>query len=82
MKQEYTVMALILILVMQNVWLRRDFKRLWQAVDKTKYVNRYREIIAQTKDQTQAIKQLRQEFNELGLLQAVEISQLAHQDKS
>lgn len=82
MKQEYVVMALILILVMQNVWLRRDFKRLWQAVDKTKYVNRYREIIAQTKDQTQAIKQLRQEFNELGLLQAVEISQLAHQDKS
>lgn len=82
MKQEYVVMALILILVMQNVWLRRDFKRLWQAVDKTKYVNRYREIIAQTKDQTQAIKQLRQEFDELGLLQAVEISQLAHQDKS
>lgn len=82
MKQEYVVMALILILVMQNVWLRRDFKRLWQAVDKTKYVNRYREIIAQTKDQTQAIKQLRQEFNELGLLQAVEISQLAHQDES
>lgn len=82
MKQEYVVVALILILVMQNVWLRRDFKRLWQAVDKTKYVNRYREIIAQTKDQTQAIKQLRQEFDELGLLQAVEISQLAHQDKS
>lgn len=75
-------MALILILVMQNVWLRQDFKRLWQAVDKTKYVNRYREIIAQTKDQTQAIKQLRQEFNELGLLQAVEMSQLTHQDKS
>ncbi|AWY20620.1 hypothetical protein [Moraxella bovis] len=82
MKQEYVVVALILILVMQNVWLRQDFKRLWQAVDKTKYVNRYREIIAQTKDQTQAIKQLRQEFNELGLLQAVEMSQLTHQDKS
>lgn len=78
MKQEYVVLALMLILVMQNVWLRRNFKRLWQAVDKTKYINRYREIIAQTKDQTQAIKQLRQEFNELGLLQAVEISQLAH----
>ncbi|UNU73471.1 hypothetical protein LU293_00710 [Moraxella nasovis] len=48
-------------------------------MDKTKYVSRYLEILADTKDQTQAVKKLRQEFKELGLLQAVQISQIAHQ---
>ncbi|OPH38625.1 hypothetical protein [Moraxella equi] len=82
MKIEYILLGLLLLSFVNDILQKRKYQKLWQAVDKTKYVNRYREIIAQTKDQTQAIKQLRQEFDELGLLQAVEISQLAHQDKS
>ncbi|STZ55958.1 Uncharacterised protein [Moraxella lacunata] len=82
MKIEYILLGLLLLSFVNDIFQKRKYQKLWQAVDKTKYVNRYREIIAQTKDQTQAIKQLRQEFDELGLLQAVEISQLAHQDKS
>lgn len=82
MKIEYILLGLLLLSFVNDIFQKRKYQKLWQAVDKTKYVNRYREIIAQTKDQTQAIKQLRQEFNELGLLQAVEISQLVHQDKS
>lgn len=81
MKIEYILLGLLLLSFVNDIFQKRKYQKLWQAVDKTKYVNRYHEIIAQTKDQTQAIKQLRQEFNELGLLQAVEISQLAHQDK-
>ncbi|STZ08621.1 Uncharacterised protein [Moraxella caprae] len=82
MKIEYILLGLLFLSFANDIFQKRKYQKLWQAIDKTKYVNRYREIIAQTKDQTQAIKQLRQEFNELGLLQAVEISQLAHQDKS
>ncbi|MBE9578479.1 MULTISPECIES: hypothetical protein [Moraxella] len=82
MKIEYILLGLLLLSFVNDIFQKRKYQKLWQAVDKTKYINRYLDILAQTKDQTQAVKQLRQEFNELGLLQAVEISQLAHQDKS
>lgn len=78
MKYEYVVMLVVLIMAWQNFSLRRKMKQLWQAMDKTKYINHYAQIIRETKDQTVAVKALRQEFAELNLLQAVEISQIAH----
>lgn len=79
MKYEYLVMLVVLIMAWQNFLLRRKIKQFWQAMDKRKYVERYREIISANHNQTAAIKQLRQEFGELNLLQAVQISQIAQQ---
>lgn len=78
MQYEYLVLIIVLIMTWQNFSLRRKIKQLWQAMDKSKYTTRYLEIVAQTRDQAAAVKQLRREFSELNLLQAVEVSQIAH----
>lgn len=78
MQYEYLVLIIVLIMTWQNFSLRRKIKQLWQAMDKSKYIMRYLEIVAQTRDQAAAVKQLRREFSELNLLQAVEVSQIAH----
>ncbi len=78
MQYEYLVLIIVLIMTWQNFSLRRKIKQLWQAMDKSKYITRYLEIVAQTHDQAAAVKQLRREFSELNLLQAVEVSQIAH----
>lgn len=78
MQYEYLVLIIVLIMTWQNFSLRRKIKQLWQAMDKSKYITRYLEIVVQTRDQAAAVKQLRREFSELNLLQAVEVSQIAH----
>lgn len=78
MQYEYLVLIIVLIMTWQNFSLRRKIKQLWQAMDKSKYITRYLEIVPQTRDQAAAVKQLRREFSELNLLQAVEVSQIAH----
>ena len=79
MQYEYLVLFVVLIMTWQNFSLRRKIKQLWQAMDKEKYVARYGELVKQNQDQAKAIKALRQEFGELNLLQAIEISRIFHQ---
>lgn len=78
MNYEYIVLGVVAVMAWQNFSLRRQLKKLWLVVDKTHYINRYLEILNDTKDQSRAIKQLRQEFTELSLLQALQVSQIAH----
>lgn len=82
MQYEYLVLIVVLIMTWQNFSLRRKIKQLWQSMDKSKYVVRYLELITQTHDQTAAVRLLRREFSELNLLQAVEVSQIAHNQPS
>ena len=82
MRYEYIMLAIILIMMWQNFSLRQQLRQLWQVMDKQKYVTRYLELLATSKDQTQALKALRTEFKELGLLQAYEVSQIAHNKSS
>ncbi|WII94484.1 hypothetical protein LU276_05440 [Moraxella haemolytica] len=82
MQYEYVIMLVVLIMAWQNFSLRRKIKQLWQTMDKTKYIDYYAKIVHQTKDQTVAVKKLCQAFPELNLLQAVEISQIAHQQSA
>ncbi|WP_323841316.1 MULTISPECIES: hypothetical protein [unclassified Moraxella] len=78
MQYEYLVLFVVLVMTWQNFSLRRKIKQLWQAMDKSKYIARYTELVHQHKDQMKAVKSLRQEFSELNLLQAVEVSKFAH----
>ncbi|OOR88777.1 hypothetical protein B0181_07730 [Moraxella caviae] len=80
MRLEYVLFAIVLLLFINSFSLKRQYQRLWLAMDKTKYIARYRELLAQKQNQAHAVKALRQEYPELGLMQAVEISQLAIQN--
>lgn len=82
MQYEYLVLFVVLLMTWQNFSLRRKIKQLWQAMDKQKYIARYGELVRQSQDQTKAVKALRQEFGELNLLQAVEVSQIFHQQNA
>lgn len=81
MKYEHILLSLMLFLVLQNFLVRRKYQQLWRAVDKSKYIHAYEHILKTTPKQMEAVKKLRQEFKELGLLQAVEISELAKRQK-
>lgn len=82
MQYEYLVLFVVLLMTWQNFSLRRKIKQLWQAMDKQKYIARYGELVRQSQDQTKAVKALRQEFGELNLLQALEVSQIFHQQNA
>lgn len=82
MKYEHILISLMAFVVMQNFLLRRKHQQLWKATDKSKYINAYQAFIKTTPKQMEAIKQLRKEFKELTLLQAVEVSELAKRQKS
>lgn len=77
MKYEHIMLSLMLFLVIQNFLLRRKHQQLWRAMDKTKYVTSYQDIIKTTPKQMNAVKALRKQYPELGLLQAVEVSEIA-----
>lgn len=77
MKYEHIMLSLMLFLVIQNFLLRRKHQQLWRAMDKTKYVASYQDIIKNTPKQMNAVKALRKKYPELGLLQAVEVSEIA-----
>lgn len=77
MKYEHIMLSLMMFLIIQNFLIRRQYQKLWRAVDKEKYIAYYREIAKNTPKQTDALKALRKEFRELTLLQAFEVSQLA-----
>lgn len=79
MKVEYLLLVLVVWMIIDGFFQKRKYQKLWQSVDKSKYIDCYRQLFDQTNNQTQAIKQLRQQFGELGLLQAIEIRQLAQQ---
>lgn len=79
MQYEYLVLFVVLLMTWQNFSLRRKIKQLWQVMDKEKYIARYGELVQQSQDQAKAVKALRQEFDELNLLQALEVSQIFHQ---
>ncbi|MCL1622675.1 hypothetical protein M2R47_00190 [Moraxella sp. Tifton1] len=80
MRYEYLVLFVVVIMAWQNFSLRRKIKQLWQAMDKREYVSCYQALLHQSKDQAKAIKALRQKFPELDLLQAVEVSNIAHRE--
>lgn len=82
MKYEHILLSLMMFLVIQNFLLRKKHERLWRSVDKSKYISAYHDILVATPKQMDAIKALRKQFKELGLLQAVEISELAKRQKS
>lgn len=77
MKYEHILLSLMMFLIIQNFLLRKKHQRLWQAVDKNKYITSYKDIIKNTPKQMEAVKALRKLYPELGLLQAVEVSELA-----
>lgn len=79
MQYEYLVLFVVLLMTWQNFSLRRKIKQLWQVMDKEKYIARYGELVQQSQDQAKAVKALSQEFDELNLLQALEVSQIFHQ---
>lgn len=79
MQYEYLVLFVVLLMTWQNFSLRRKIKQLWQVMDKEKYIARYGELVQQSQDQAKAVKALRQEFDELNLLQALEVSQIFYQ---
>ncbi|TWV83543.1 hypothetical protein [Moraxella sp. VT-16-12] len=82
MKYEHIMLSLMLFLIIQNFLLRRKYQKLWRAVDKGGYIASYQAIIKTTPKQIQAVKALRKQHPELGLLQAVEVSELAKNHKS